>query len=357
MKTAVRCPAQRAGELFPPPPGSAGAPAPTHRARAGEREAALTAATALAKPVTESTGVPSRGPVSDSPDVRPTHAAPAAAARPAGFAPVLSRRSIAGMLAAALAPATGTALVLPRVVERTATLLAPDRPAAVPVPPVLGLAENPQLLALGAEVGPKLDAYRAAAAALVEARAKALDLWPMVPEEIVLKTNRQRGFFGGCFDLERDLDGKVVWPEQVMVEGTLRLARRPTEVLQAEPLRALLPELQADPDELDDELEADLIALLDIVDGYEAACERARAVLAEANDRCGAAARALCDLAWKARDYPPATIAGVTVHAQVLSAYSEAEPHAGGVAGPGHAGMILGRGLAESVLRVASIAS
>jgi hypothetical protein len=97
-----------------------------------------------------------------------------------------------------------------------------------------------------AEIEPKLDAYRTAGAALVEARATALDLWPPVPEAIVVTTNRQRGFFGGCFDLERDLDREVVWPEQVMVEGTLRLARRPTEVLQAEPLRSLLQELRDD---------------------------------------------------------------------------------------------------------------
>jgi hypothetical protein len=55
--------------------------------------------------------------------------------------------------------------------------------------------------------------YRTAAAAVVEARANALDLWPTVPPEIVVTTSRQRGFFGGCFDLERDLDGEVVCPK------------------------------------------------------------------------------------------------------------------------------------------------
>lgn len=312
MQNAVKRPAESAGKLFPPPYRDAGAVAPAHQAPAGECEAALPA-----------------------------------------WSPVFTRRSMVATLVAALTPAVGTAVALPEVVETAAAVLTPEPAAAVPVPPA---AENSELLALGAEVGPKLDAYRAAAAGLVEARATALDLWPAVPADIVLTTSRQRGFFGGCYDLERDLDGEVAWPDQVMVEGTLRLVRSPTQILQAEPLRALLEDLRADP-ENDPELDADLAALLDIADGYEAACGRARAVLAEASDRCADAARALCDLAWKVRECPPKTIAGVMVHARVLAAYSEAEGRAGGVAGAGHAGVILGRGLADAVLRVAGAAA
>jgi hypothetical protein len=57
------------------------------------------------------------------------------------------------------------------------------------------------------------------------------------------------------------------------------------------------------------------------------------------------------------RDCPPKTLTGVMVHAHALAAYSEAEARAGGVAGSGHAGVILGRSLAEAVLRVAGLAS
>lgn len=47
-----------------------------------------------------------------------------------------------------------------------------------------------------------------------------------------------------------------------MVEGKLVLARHPTELLQAEPLRSLAQELRDDP-ESDAELDADLKVLLD----------------------------------------------------------------------------------------------
>lgn len=106
-------------------------------------------------------------------------------------------------LVAAFAPAAGTAVVMPRVAETAAAVLAPELSAvpAVVLPP----AEDPELLALGAEIGPRLDAYRAAAAALVEARTVAEKLWPAVPEEIVVTTKRRRGFFGGCFEHEQDL--------------------------------------------------------------------------------------------------------------------------------------------------------
>lgn len=103
------------------------------------------------------------------------------------------------------------------------------------------------------------------------------------------------------------------------------------------------------------DLDADLTQLLDVTERYEAACERARAVLAERSDPCGAAARALCYLALKVWESKPKTIAGLMVHAQALAAYSEPEGRAGGVAGPGQAGVILGRGLADAVLRVAGV--
>jgi hypothetical protein len=111
----------------------------------------------------------------------------------------------------------------------------------------------------------------------------------------------------------------------------------------------LLQELQAEPEERDPQIEADLAALIVTAEDYEAACGKARAVLAGARSACERSARDLGELAWKLRDYPPCTIVGVTVHARALVAYSEAEGHAGQ-----HAGVVLGRGLADAVLRVAA---
>ncbi|WP_210321762.1 hypothetical protein [Bradyrhizobium sp. CIR48] len=83
----------------------------------------------------------------------------------------MSRRSVVVTLAAAFAAAFGTAAVLPRVAETASVAIVPTAAMSkLPPPPV---TESETLLALGAELDDKNEAYRAAAAQLQEARATA----------------------------------------------------------------------------------------------------------------------------------------------------------------------------------------
>jgi hypothetical protein len=71
---------------------------------------------------------------------------------------------------AAFGPAAGTAVALPAVIKTAAAIAAPATTLApLPVPP----AEGPDLLALGAELDAKLEAYRLAAQRLGAAGAAA----------------------------------------------------------------------------------------------------------------------------------------------------------------------------------------
>ena len=76
---------------------------------------------------------------------------------------------------------------------------------AAPLP-----AESPQLLALGAEIEPRLRAYRAAAERLSAACEMAARLWPPTPEEIVPTQRDYSRHDHRPFVLERDFEGNVV---------------------------------------------------------------------------------------------------------------------------------------------------
>lgn len=314
MKTAVRRPAQRAGELFPPPLPSAGVPARTHGAPAGEREAAL----------------PARSP---------------------GF----TRRSIVATLAAAFAPAAGMAVVMPKVAETAAAVLAPQLPAALPPVQAGPIAESPELLALGAELEEKLDAYRAAAARLDEARAAAAALWPEPSAGIVAVASERAGRYQGCYEEEIDVEGNQ-WP--AIGAGGGKGATLPRFIAVSGALTMLLDDVRGNTGAWPEGFERDLVDRIAEAEKYEDACSDAAEIsdIEQAKQFAEARADDLRDLAHQVRKYPPCTIAGVMVHARALAAYADTERD-GFTRAPSEAASILGRALAEAVLRVAGIAA
>jgi hypothetical protein len=287
-----------------------------------------------------------------------THPAPADARRPAVLSrpmPTFSRPSVVATMLAAFAPAASTAVALPVVVKTAAAIAAPAAASPLPVP----VAESPELLALGAEVDAAIKAYRTAADRLAEARSTAASLWPAVPDELVVQGKAGYSRFRGCYVREVDAEGREVWPPTVIKNGE-RFGHFPRNVLRAEAIRDLLEDVQFQPDK------GDLTNRLRLAEQREADSAHATEVsgVMEAKEAVEVAADALLYLAYDVRKHPPASLAGILIHARVLAAYSEAAVLAGnGVPEDdehtkgSQAGMILGRGLADAVLRVSSQAT
>jgi hypothetical protein len=81
----------------------------------------------------------------------------------------------------------------------------PPAAASLPAP---SAAESAELLALGAELDIRIEAYRAAAARLAEVRAVAARLWPAVPAELVVGFDRaDRDLYADCYARETDFEG------------------------------------------------------------------------------------------------------------------------------------------------------
>jgi hypothetical protein len=285
-------------------------------------------------------------------------AAPAAhpargAERDGPILPGFSRRSVVATLLAACAPAIGTAAALPKAIE-TAVALAPTAPA-------VATAENPELLALGAEVDAELQVYRTAAARLAKARATATNLWPAVSEELVVQGKAASSRFRGCYGRELDAEGRQVWPPTFIKDGC-EVGHFPRNLLQAEALQDLLDDVRAEPEGWDHWVEGDLAKRLELAERYEAACMRATETsgVMKAKKVVVLSADRLRDLAYEVRKHPATSLAGIFIHARVLTAYSEAAVLAGNGQPEddehtkgSQAGMILGRGLADALLRVA----
>lgn len=291
-------------------------------------------------------------PTFDVGDAPSTNSGPAAARRPAisdRSSPTFSRRSVVATMIAAFAPAAATAVALPTIVKSAAAIAAPT----APTPTMPAAVESPELLTLGAELELKLQAYRAAAAQLTQARALAQDLWPSVPPELVVIERVDREFYFGCYEPETDLEGNEVWPEPYEVNGR-SFSYPPREILRCGCLELFLADVRAEPDGLEAWVENRLIDRIAIADRYEAACDHAREAsdIEQAKREAERTADDLCDIAWSVRDHLPRTIAGVMIHARALAGYADAE-HDGFMKAPGQAATILGRGLADAVLRVA----
>jgi hypothetical protein len=248
-----------------------------------------------------------------------THPAPPAE-RQSAFSdrpsPTFSRRSVIATLAAAFAPAAGTAAALPVVIKT------------------------------------------AAAAGLEEARAIAGRLWPAVPADLVVGFNRvDRYFYTDCYAREIDFEGNEVWPEPYLEEG--KLFGYPLRlIMHSDGLKQFLAAVDDEPDSFDDGLADDLAGRHQAATQYEAACAHSIGTsgIVDAKQEAQYRAQDLHSIMFDIRKHVPRTIGGVLIMARAIVAFEEAqkESYSGRQRG---GGMVLGRELADAVLRVSSQAT
>ncbi|MDR3401936.1 MAG: hypothetical protein P4L99_05490 [Chthoniobacter sp.] len=262
-------------------------------------------------------------------------------------------------MAAALAPAAGTVALVPQVVATAATVLGPTAPAVLVLLPTAPIAESPDLIALGAELEVRIAAYRAAAEHLAEARATAARLWPEPPVAIVfLAGNRHacpsKDRYPGCFEEEADFEGRE-WPN--IGAGGGQSSPLPRFIAVSGALAMLLDDARAEPEGFEDGFEEELVARIAEAEQYEEACWNAVEVsgIEEAKANAEACVEGLYDLANHVAEHPPRTLAGVLIHARALAGYADVEKSGVALSAPVRAATILGRGLAEAVLRVAGV--
>jgi hypothetical protein len=241
----------------------------------------------------------------------------------------LSRRALMagtrGALAASLLPTIAVASVLPH--SGTA------------------LSEDVNLLALGEEIDPLLNAYRAAAERKRQARVMAEALCPPLPDELVVKP-KDRLRWAGCAEREIDVEGKDVWPPNYTGADGKTYARLPREILKGNLIKEIYASRRT-------KRGKEAWKLIEISEKYEA--ERAAAldrsgVLEAANELCNSAVD-IEMLAYEVRKHEPVTMIGIMIQARALAAHAEAELDAHGFVG--RSGTVLGRELAASVLRIA----
>jgi len=234
-------------------------------------------------------------------------------------------------VAASLPPAIAAASVLPH-----------SRPA---------LSEDANLLALGEEIDPLLNAYRAAAERKRQARVMAETLCPPLPDELVVKP-KDRLRWAGCAEREIDVEGKDVWPPNYTGADGKTYARLPREILKGNLIKEAVARgnIYASPRTKHGK---EVRKLIEISEKYEAEREAAieRSGVLEAADTLYFSAVEIEVLAYEVRKHEPATMIGIMIQARALGAHAEAELDAHGFAG--RSGTVLGRELAASVLRIA----
>jgi hypothetical protein len=184
-------------------------------------------------------------------------------------------------------------------------------------------------------------------ARLAEARATAAELWPEVPAEILSPSKRNdRDFPDDRYDREVDLEGREAWPEK---------ERFPRQLLQSEPLKQYLDEVRAEPGFYEDGFAEEVTERLQEVQRYEAACAHALEAsdIIAVKERATDHAHELYCLLFQIRKHVPRSLTGVLIVARALMAFEEAQKdsHQPGERASGH---ILGRELADAVLRLAA---
>ena len=273
----------------------------------------------------------------------------------------LNRRSVIATMMAVFAPAAGTAMVLPKVISTTAAAIAGPMPPAEPVLTPTTPTESPELLALGAELEIRLEAYRVAASRLAEARVVAASLWPEPSAGILVTASNHHirnepGRYHGCYAEETDPEGNQ-WPE--IAYGAGRGSPLPRYVALWSALSSLLDRVRAEPAEWADGFAQELVERVKEAERYEYGCNDAleASEIEERKEEAEACVEALYDLVTQVEMHPPRTIAGVLIHARALAGYADVDKDGFQVSAPMRAATILGRELADAVLRVAGVAS
>jgi|SRR5712664_1618080 len=205
------------------------------------------------------------------------------------------------------------------------------------------ISESPKLIALGEEIAPRLEKYRAAVQRRLVARATP---WPTVPSEIVLTTRKGRDLYDGCYAPETDIEGKEVCPEPKNDRHSLP----PRRLLKAGPLKEFVIKYNVRPRT---KWGRELKKIIAVAEKYEEACETA--IRASGINDAGRAVRNsaydLQTLAWELKQVQPRTMAGALIYARAILAYDEAAADA--YLGAGYASKILGQQMADAIVRLA----
>lgn len=228
----------------------------------------------------------------------------------------------------------------------------PPTIAAASVLPHSGpaLSEDANLLALGEEIDPLLNAYRAAAERKRQARVMAEALCPPLPDELVRGPKDE--WASWCVEREVDVEGQNIWPPDYLGADGKTYARRPREILKADLIKKAIAESEIYASRRS-KRGKEIWRLIGISEKYEA--ERAAAIersgVLEAADHLYFSAVEIEVLAYEVRKHEPVTMIGIVIQARALAAHAEAELDAHGFVG--RSGTVLGRELAASVLRIA----
>lgn len=151
---------------------------------------------------------------------------------PAGATPLPSRRSIMRSIASLLPVACVGAPVV-----ASAAPLALVAPALVPaLAPVI--REESAIMAIGAQIGRMVAAYRSADAARLEARDWAERLSPRTPPDLILPPGHP--WRQACGEEVRDAEGNRPEPQTYVAADGKRYARMPVKVLNSKITRAYL---------------------------------------------------------------------------------------------------------------------
>lgn len=214
------------------------------------------------------------------------------------------------------------------------------------------LSEDANLLALGEEIDPLLNAYRVAAERKRQARIIAEALLPPLPDELVVKP-KDRLPWAGCAEREIDVEGKDVWPPDYTGADGKTYARWPRPILKGNLIKEAIARGNIYASRRA-KRGKEVWKLIGISEKYEA--ERAAAIersgVLEAADHLYFSAVEIEVLAYEVRKHEPVTMIGVMIQARALAAHAEAELDAHGFVG--RSGTVLGRELAASVLRIAA---
>ncbi len=168
-----------------------------------------------------------------------------------------------------------------------------------------------------------------------------------------MATRGDREFYAACYERETDVEGNEVWPEPYQVDGRW-FGHFPREILQSGSLRQVLSEISMPSLTISNPgLESLLIEQIDAAEAYEPACDNAieTSGIEHAKRDAERAAHALCAIARRLHEHPPRTVVGMIIYARAMAGWAEAE-HEGSGKAQGEEVTILGRSLADAVLRV-----
>lgn len=260
-----------------------------------------------------------------------------------------TRRRFLSLLAGPVAVTAAAAAAAPAIAAVLPASTGPIEPAAA-------VAGDPALLALAERADHLLKDYRDAAAHHATVRAVAIELLPVVPDD--LRPPAGWGpMYSGCIMYERDVDGIDLELQTQIIDGKEWAVRPPVHFDGTKLKRALEGgNLYAPPRT---KVGKQVRKWIDLSERYEAdrAEAIARAGLDEAREAMIRVVNQFQEIVWEASTLPPNTPLGVLAFARILSSCAAGQQmpqnDQGYYSREGMAAAHLGCTLAEATLRLA----